>query len=179
MGNLRSKYTDEEWDNLESEILNKKNMERISKHISYEEATHSDTAIKKGITNSPEPTQLARMKDIANEVFEPLREYFNEPIYIPSFFRCITLNSVIGGSSTSQHCSGEAMDIRIGYNSEKTNADLFYWIKDNLEFDQLIWEFGNDENPNWLHISYRKENNRNQILKAKRIDGKVRYNPFI
>jgi len=154
-------------------------MERISKHISYEEATHSNTATKRGITNSPIETQLNRMIDLAENVFEPCREEFKEPIYINSFFRSITLNSVIGGSSTSQHCAGEAFDIRMGYNSELTNKQLFYFIKDNLDFDQLIWEFGNDNEPKWIHVSYKRESNRKQVLKAKRIDGKVRYNVFI
>ena len=154
-------------------------MERISKHISYKEATHSNTAIKRGITNSPEEFQLKRMVDLAINIFEPCREEFKEPIYINSFFRSITLNSVIGGSSTSQHCAGEAFDIRFGYNSELTNKQLFYFIKENLEYDQLIWEFGSDNEPDWIHVSYRKEQNRKQVLRAKRIDGKVRYNPFI
>lgn len=154
-------------------------MERISKHISYNEATYSPTAARKGITNSPEQEQLARMKELADNIFEPLREHFKEPIYINSFFRSVTLNSVIGGSSTSQHCSGQAMDIRIGHNSEFTNRDLFEYIKDNLDFCQLIYEFGNDESPKWVHVSYVKESNRKEVLRAKRIDGKVRYSKYI
>jgi len=154
-------------------------MERISKHISYKEATYSPTAERKGITNSPEEFQLKRMKELAEAIFEPCRKEFKEPIYINSFFRSITLNSVIGGSSTSQHCAGEAFDIRLGHNSEHTNKLLFNYIKDFLEFDQLIWEFGNDNEPKWIHVSYKRESNRKQVLKAKRIDGKVRYNVFI
>jgi hypothetical protein len=154
-------------------------MERISKHISYREATYSPTATRKGITNSPEDFQLERMKELAENIFEPLREHFKEPIFINSFFRSITLNSVIGGSKTSQHCSGEAFDIRLGHNSEFNNADLFNYIKDNLDFCQLIWEFGNDDSPKWVHVSYVKESNRKEVLRAKRIDGKIRYSKFI
>jgi len=154
-------------------------MDRISKHISYKEATYSPTAERKGITNSPTECQIQRMNELAENVFEIAREHFKEPIYINSFFRSITLNSVIGGSSTSQHCAGEAFDIRFGHNSEYSNKDLFNFIKDNLDFDQLIWEFGNDESPKWIHVSYKKESNRKQVLRAKRIDGKVRYNTFI
>jgi len=154
-------------------------MERISKHISYNEATYSPTAERKGITNSPTPDQLQRMVELAANVFEICREHFNEPIYINSFYRSITLNSVIGGSTTSQHCAGEAFDIRLGHNSTFSNKDLFNFIKDNLNFDQLIWEFGNDDEPKWIHVSYKKESNRKQVLKAKRIDGKVRYNVYI
>jgi hypothetical protein len=175
MGNLRSKYTDEEWQELENKII----MDRISKHISYKEGTYSPTAERKGITNSPTSFQLEKMKELAENVFEPLREHFGEPIYINSFFRSITLNSVIGGSSTSQHCSGEAMDIRFGHNSSYTNRDLFEYIKDNLDFCQLIYEFGNDEAPKWVHVSYTKESNRKEVLRAKRIDGKTRYNKYI
>jgi len=154
-------------------------MKTISKHISYNEATYSPTAERKGITNSPEDTQLKRMVELAENVFEPCRTEFKEPIYINSFFRSITLNNVIGGSSTSQHCSGEAFDIRLGHHSENTNKQLFDFIKDNLEFDQLIWEFGTDYEPKWIHVSYKKESNRKQVLRAKRIDGVVRYNHYI
>jgi zinc D-Ala-D-Ala carboxypeptidase len=154
-------------------------MERVSEHISYREATYSPTANRKGITNSPTDCQLNRMKELADSIFEPCRKHFNEPIYINSFFRSITLNSVIGGSTTSQHCAGEAFDIRFGHNSKYSNADLFYYIKNYLDFDQLIWEFGDDNEPAWIHCSYKKESNRKQVLKAKRIDGKVRYNTWI
>ena len=154
-------------------------MKRISKHISYKEAVHSDTATRKGITNQPSPTQLENMQYVANEIFEPCREYFKEPIFINSFYRGVTLNHAINGSISSEHCSGCAMDIRFGYNSERSNKELFDYIKDNFEFSQLIWEFG-DEEPRWIHVSkLQGDINRNQILRAKRIDGKVRYNTFI
>ena len=152
---------------------------RISKHISYIEATHSNTATRKGITNAPSELQIENMKRIAEEIFEPVREHFNEPIYINSFFRSVTLNHAIGGSGTSEHCFGAAMDIRFGYNSERCNSELFNYIKENFQFSQLIWEFGNDTAPKWVHVSLLKENNRNQILKAKRIDGIVRHFSFI
>jgi len=153
-------------------------MQRISEHISYIESVHSDTATRRGITNMPNEYQLENMRLVSEMIFEKCRKHFNEPIYINSFFRDTTLNHAIGGSSTSEHCSGSAMDIRFGYNSERKNKELFDYIKDNLEWNQLIWEFGED-NPRWVHVSYIREGNRKQILRAKRIDGKVRYNKYI
>jgi hypothetical protein len=153
-------------------------MERISKHISYKEATYSPTAERKGITNSPTEEHLGNMERLAENVFEKAREHFGEPIYINSFYRSITLNSVIGGSKTSEHCSGQAMDIRMGHNSKFTNSDLFHWIKDNCEYNQMIWEFGNDDEPRWVHVSYAEGINRKQLLRAKRVDGKTSYSVY-
>ncbi len=137
----------------------------ISKHISYKEATHSDTATRRGIKNDPNDEQLAAMKALAKNVFEPLRVHFNEPIHINSFFRSVALNKTIGGSRTSQHCTGEAIDIK-GTNGI-SNKQLFDYIKENLAFDQLIWEFGTDKNPDWVHVSYTAiKPNRKNILKA-------------
>ena len=151
-------------------------MENISKHITYKEATYSNTAIKKGIDNSPSDDQLNNMRVLAVKVFEKCIYYFQEPIYVTSFFRSLTLNSVIGGSSkTSQHCSGEAMDIRMGYDSKFTNKELFEFIKKNLDYDQLIWEFGTDEEPKWIHVSYNRFMNRKMNLRAVRRKGKTKY----
>ena len=154
-------------------------MENISKHITYKEATHSNTATRKGITNSPDAEQLVRMKALAKHILEPTREYFGKPIYYNSFFRCITLNQVLGGSNTSDHVTGNAADIDTKGQEGFSNADLFNHIKETYDFDQLIWEFGDDNEPDWVHVSYRAENNRNQVLRAKRIDGVVRYNHYI
>ena len=147
---------------------------RISKHISIKEATRSNTAERLGIDNFPDSPTLVNMQALAENVFEPLREHFGHPIYITSFYRSPELNKAIGGSTTSQHCKGEAIDIDdvIG---ESTNADFFNYIKDNLEFDQLIWEFGNDDNPNWVHVSYNASNNRGNVLKAVKENGKTKY----
>jgi hypothetical protein len=115
------------------------------------------------------------MVNIAINVFEPLREWVGGPIKINSFYRCVELNKAIGGSSKSQHCEGRAIDIDDTH-GHKTNAEMFKYIKENLSFDQLIWEFGSDENPDWVHVSYVSEDqNRNRCLKAQRIDGKTTY----
>ena len=147
----------------------------ISKHISYKEGVYSITATRKGIDNTPNNDQLLNMVSIAEEVFEPLRAYVGGPIKINSFFRCPELNTAIGGSSKSQHCKGQAVDIDDTF-GRMTNAEMYNFIKDNLEFDQIIWEFGNDDNPDWVHVSYvSPEDNRNRCLKAYRENGKTKY----
>ena len=147
----------------------------ISKHISYKEGTYSITAIRKGIDNTPNNDQLLKMVSVAEEVFEPLRNYVGGPIKINSFFRCPELNTAIGGSSKSQHCKGQAIDIDDTF-GRMTNAEMYNFIKDNLEFDQIIWEFGDDNNPDWVHVSYvSPEDNRNRCLKAYRDKGKTKY----
>ena len=147
----------------------------ISKHISYKEGIHSITAIRKGIDNEPNEEQLANMKLVAEKVFEPLRIFINGPIKVNSFFRSPDLNKAIGGSTKSQHCRGQAIDIDDTY-GKATNAEMYWWIKENLDFDQMIWEFGNNDNPDWVHVSYvSPDKNRNRCLKAYREDGKTKY----
>ena len=147
----------------------------ISKHISDREGVYSTTATRKGLANKPDQFQLANMKLLAEKVFEPLREWVGGPIRINSFFRCKALNKAIGGSTSSQHCKGQAMDIDDG-GCKKTNAEMYEWIKENLDFDQMIWEFGDEKNPNWVHVSYvSPEENRNRCLKALKHHGKTKY----
>lgn len=144
-------------------------MKRISKHISYKEAVGSNYAKQKGIKNKPNEEQVENMKLLAKEVFEPLREWVGCPIRINSMFRSLELNTALKGSKTSSHMKGEAMDITsmaCGKENCKSNLDMFHWIKDNLEFDQLIWEFGSE--PKWLHVSYNKNKNRKQVLVTKK-----------
>ena len=150
-------------------------MENISRHVSHREGVRSNTAARKGIENTPSEEQLTKMKLVSEKVFEPLREWVGGPIKINSFFRCYKLNKAIGGSKTSQHMSGQAMDIDDTF-GHKTNAEMFNYIKDNLDFDQMIWEFGDDDNPDWVHISYvSPDENRGRRLKAYRVSGKTRY----
>ena len=150
-------------------------MERISKHISYKEAVKSNTAMRLNIDNTPGAYEITNMNGIAHNIFEPLRESVGGPIKINSFFRCVELNKAIGGSSKSQHCQGRAIDIDDTY-GHKTNAEMYECIKENLDFDQMIWEFGTEKNPDWVHISYVSPNeNRNRCLKAERVNGKAVY----
>jgi len=147
----------------------------ISKHISYREGVYSTTATRRGIDNTPNNEQLNNMELIAEEVFEPLRVWVGGPIKINSFFRSSELNKAIGGSGKSQHCKGQAIDIDDTFH-KATNAEMYHWIKDNLDFDQMIWEFGDDDNPDWVHVSYvSPEENRNRCLKAYRENGKTKY----
>lgn len=147
----------------------------VSKNISYKEATHSTTAKRLGIDNTPNAEQFSNMVYVAENVFQPIREHFGVPIYVSSFFRSEALNKAVRGSSSSTHTKGEAMDLDADVFEGVTNAQIFEYIKNNLEFDQLIWEFGTDENPAWVHVSLSKRNNRKQILKAVRVDGKTHY----
>jgi len=152
-------------------------MKPISEHISYAEGIQSNTAIKRGIPNNPNETQLKAMRNLAKKVFEPLRKAMGDkPIRINSFFRSPNLNKIIGGSTTSQHCKGEAMDIKGLY---CTNKEMFDYIKDNLVFDQLIWEFGTDNEPAWVHVSIKLTGkNRKNVIRAKKVGRKTVYVPY-
>lgn len=148
---------------------------KISNHISYKEAVKSNTALRLNIKNEPDDYQVTNMVGIAHNVFEPLREYVGGPIKINSMFRCEELNRAIGGSSRSQHCEGRAIDIDDTF-GHKTNAEMFEYIRKNLNFDQLIWEFGDDNNPAWVHVSYIAEDgNRKRVMRAEKINGKTKY----
>jgi len=150
-------------------------MEKISKHISWKEGVYSRTAERLDMDNTPNAEQLHCMKDVAYNLFEPLREWVGGPIKINSFFRGEPVNTAIGGSTRSQHMKGQAIDIDDTF-KRKTNAEMYRYIKDNLDFDQLIWEFGNDENPNWLHISWVSHRpNRKKLTIAKKVDGRTKY----
>ena len=139
-------------------------MKRISKHISYKEAVGSNYAKQKGIKNKPNEEQVENMKLLAEKVFEPLREWVGCPIKVNSMFRSLELNTALKGSKTSSHMKGEAMDITSM--GGKSNLEMFHYIRTELDFDQLIWEFGKE--PKWLHVSYNKDKNRKQVLVTKK-----------
>lgn len=143
----------------------------LSKHVTLAEFEASGTATNHSILNKMNEFEIERAKLLCEKVFEPLRAYINTPIRINSGFRSVGTNRACGGSKTSQHCLGEAMDLHIG-------AKGFNYIKDHLEFDQLIWEFGTDKEPSWVHVSYKKTNNRKQVLKASKKNGKTIYTPY-
>jgi hypothetical protein len=148
---------------------------QLSKNLSLTEMIISAEAKRKGINNAPKEDHLSNMKKLALNIFQPIRDHFNASIHVSSGYRSLALNREIGGSITSQHCSGEAMDIDMD-GSKITNAQIFNWIKDNLVFDQLIWEFGTDKNPDWVHVSYESTGKqRKQILKAIKKNGKTSY----
>ena len=143
----------------------------LSKHVTLAEFEASSVATNHSIINKMNEFEIERAKLLCEKVFEPLREHFGEPIRINSGFRNIATNRAAGGSKTSQHCLGEAMDLHAG-------SKAFHYIKDNLEFDQLIWEFGTDKEPSWVHVSYSKTRNRKQVLKAVKKNGKTQYINF-
>ena len=147
----------------------------ISKHISDKESVYSRTAQRLGINNEATKEHRQNMITVAEEVFEPLRFFVGGPIKINSFYRSPDLNKAIGGSASSQHCNGQAMDIDDTF-GHATNAQMYNFIKTNLDFDQMIWEFGDDNNPNWVHVSYvSPQENRNRCLKAYKEKGKTKY----
>ena len=167
--------------------MNRKNF-KITPHLSYNEVIKSETAFRRGINNEPTDEHLDNIRTIATIIFEPLREIVSSergtstPIRLTSCYRSPDLNKAIGGSSTSDHCFGRAMDIDIDgmYRPDDlTNADLFYIIEEELSFDQLIWEFGDEDNPAWVHVGYRsRSENRGQILRAYSKNKKTVYEPF-
>lgn len=138
------------------------------------EVMKSATAIKHGIANEPSSEHLTNLKAVATNIFQPCRDYFGKPLAVTSGYRSPKLNELIGGSKRSQHSKGEALDLDAQVYGGFTNAELFHYIKDNLDFDQLIWEFGTDEEPDWIHCSYTTENRR-EVLKAYKHNGKTRY----
>ncbi|HNW91226.1 MAG TPA: D-Ala-D-Ala carboxypeptidase family metallohydrolase, partial [Bacteroidales bacterium] len=148
-------------------------MQDISKHITYREATYSKTAEKLGIPNIPGNAEIKSMQLVAQTVFEPVRSYIDKPIKITSFFRSWALNRAIGGSASSQHVLGQAIDME--HTEGFTNLEIFNLIRQRGIFDQLIWEHGTDFEPDWVHVSYRPTNNRKQVLKAEKVNGKTKY----
>jgi hypothetical protein len=151
---------------------------KLSTHLDLSEVIRSDSAKRNGISNMPTGEHIANFMLLAEKIFEPIREHFGVPIHISSGYRSKELNAKIGGSATSQHCKGQAVDIDMDNSTNGvTNADVFNYIKDNLPFDQLIWEFGNEDNPDWVHVSY-VEKPRKQILKAFKMNGATKYFPY-
>jgi len=149
---------------------------KLSKNLTLAEVTKSATAKRKGISNEPTIEDMENLKAIAQNIFQPLRDHFGCPIGVSSGYRSLDLNRAIGGSSTSQHCKGEALDIDCDMFGGLSNREVFEYIKEHLIFDQLIWEFGNDSDPDWVHVSYKRiGKNRGEILRAGRKNGKTYY----
>ena len=144
-------------------------MERISKYITYQEATRSQKAIEKGIKNVPDVLAEQNMIFVATTVFDVCREYFGGALGVNSFFRNKEVNKLVGGSSTSQHVTGSAIDIEAKKYGTTTNKELFKFIAKNLDFDQLIWEYGDENEPSWIHVSSVKKGNRKMILRAVKV----------
>ena len=153
---------------------------KLSANFTLAEAIRSDTAKRLGINNKPTAEHLQNLKVFSEKVLQKVRDYFGVSIYTSSIYRSKLLNKAIKGSSSSQHCTGEAGDIDMdGSDDDVTNKMVFDYIKDHLEFDQLIWEFGDKNNPDWVHVSYKaKGNQRKQVLRAVKIKGKTAYQKY-
>tara|TARA_R100000231_G_scaffold136922_1_gene112697 strand:+ start:254 stop:751 length:498 start_codon:yes stop_codon:yes gene_type:complete len=151
---------------------------KLSKNLSLAECLRSETAKRKGIKNEPHDDWVVEnLRAVAEHIFQPLRDGLGVPIYVSSGYRHPDLNRAIGGSTRSQHMEGRALDLDADVFGGVTNSDIFRYILNNLEFDQLIWEFGDDDNPDWVHVSYiYGGDNRGRCLKAQRDDqGKTFY----
>jgi len=151
---------------------------KLSEHLELSEVIRSESAKRRGISNMPTEEHIKNLKLIAEKVFEPIRANFRQPIRISSGYRSQTLNAAIGGATRSQHSTGEALDIDMD-GTALSNKEIFNFIKEKLPFDQLIHEFGTEENPDWVHVSYRADGNqRKQVLRAIKENGKTKYIPY-
>ena len=148
---------------------------KLTENLSLAEVTKSATAIRKGITNTPSATHLIALKEVSKNIFQPCREHFGKPLAVTSGYRSEALNEAINGSKNSQHSKGEALDLDADVFGGFSNAELFNYIKDHLDFDQLIWEFGNNNNPAWVHCSYKTRGNRNEVLIAIKTNNQTTY----
>ena len=149
---------------------------KLSENFALSEFTKSNTAKRHGIDNTPTEVHTWNLKRLCKFVLQPLRNALGVVIIISSGYRGPMLNAKIGGSKTSDHCNGKAGDIE---EANGDNASLFHYIKDNLDFDQLIWEFGDDDQPDWVHASYRSLSlNRKQVLVSYKENGRTKYKNY-
>jgi hypothetical protein len=146
----------------------------LSQNFTLQEMIFSPTAIKKGIDNTPNSQAIRNLEALCKNILEPLRAYIGGPIKVSSGYRSEVLNSLIGGSKSSQHRFGQAVDFDLGDRC----ADAFKFIRENLDYDQIIWEFGNDKQPDWIHVSFSTKSNRKNALRAIRSNGRTKYIPF-
>ena len=149
---------------------------KLSDNLTLAEVTKSGTAKRLGIDNSPTIEHLENLKAVAENIFQPVRKHFGKPLFVSSGYRSEALNDAIKGSSRSQHCKGEALDLDAQVYGGFTNNELYNYIKDHVEYDQLIWEFGTDDEPDWVHVSYKKDgDNRRECLRAEKKNGRTSY----
>ena len=151
---------------------------KLSEHLELAEVIRSESAKRLGISNMPTEEHINNFKKLAENIFEPIRNNFRQPIRISSGYRSQALNAAIGGATRSQHSTGEAIDIDM-QGTTITNKEIFNYIKEKLNFDQLIYEFGNNNEPDWVHVSYKSNGQqRKEILRAIKENGKTKYIPY-
>ena len=149
---------------------------QLTKNFSLHEFTKSNTAARRGIDNNPTAEHIHNLVELCEHVLQPLRDAIGKSIRISSGYRSEALNEAIGGSKTSDHSFGRAADIELVINGKEDNAKLYNAIKTlDLEFYQMIWEFGDEEQPNWIHIAYRKDNAKKECLRAYKDNGRTKY----
>lgn len=150
--------------------------EKLSPNLTLAEVIKSQQATRHGIANTPTKEHVVNLKAIAVNIFQPIRAHFGVPLAVTSGYRSKALNKIIGGSTTSQHSKGQALDIDADVFGGVKNSEIFRFVRQNLDFDQLIWEYGDDNEPAWVHVSYKhNEPNRKEVLKCERVDKKTRY----
>jgi hypothetical protein len=142
---------------------------QLSKNFLLSELTSTSAHLP----NVPTEADIVRLQALVTNVLQPLRDLYGHAICVNSGFRSQAVNHAIGGASNSQHCTGEAADLEVA-----DNALLFNLIREHLPFDQLIWEGGNDHQPAWVHVSYRAEHNRKEVLRMKVVGGKKKYESY-
>ena len=146
----------------------------LTKNFTLAEMTKSETALRHDMDNTPGEQEIAALKALAEHVLQPVRDHFGKGVKVNSGFRHPEVNAKVGGSKTSDHCRGQAADIEI---PGIPNAELAAWIRDNLEFRQLILEFYTPGIPDsgWVHVSFVPEDNKKQVLTATKQNGKTVY----
>jgi hypothetical protein len=151
---------------------------KLSNNFTLDELIYSDTAIRNSMNNTPNEEQINNLKLVCENILEPVRKQFNSPVIINSGYRSPAVCIAVGSSIKSQHTKGQAADFEI---IGIANKDIADWIVANLDFDQCILEFWNENEPNsgWVHCSYSSSGNRRQYLKAQKIDGKIVYSTMV
>ena len=151
-------------------------MTQLTRNFSLHELTKSETALRYDMENNPGPAEAANLTELAGKVLQPIRDHYQKGVKINSGFRHPDVNAKVGGSRTSDHCRGMAADIEI---PGVPNAELAQWVKDNLEFTQLILEFYTPGIPDsgWVHVSYDPGNLKKQVMTATKQNGKTVYLP--
>ena len=151
-------------------------MTQLTRNFSLHELTKSETALRYDMENTPGPAETANLTELAGKVLQPIRDHYQKGVKINSGFRHPEVNAKVGGSRTSDHCKGMAADLEI---PGVANAELAQWVKDNLEFTQLILEFYTPGIPDsgWVHVSYDPNNLKKQVMTATKQGGKTVYLP--
>ena len=151
-------------------------MTQLTKNFSLAELTKSETALRHDMDNTPGAVEIANLTELAGKVLQPVRDHFGKGVKVNSGFRHPEVNAKVGGSKTSDHCKGQAADIEI---PGVANAELAEWVRDNLEFTQLILEFYTPGIPDsgWVHVSYDPGNLKKQVMTATKQGGKTVYLP--